>query len=150
MFSNSSRRTKAQGFTLIELLVVIAIIAILAAILFPAFAKAREAARRSSCSSNLKQLGLGLMQYTQEYDEHYPYSDQPGGGWAGAVYPYTKSNELLRCPSNPKSGTQNSYAAVTARWGDYAGTMNTSWSYGGIPATSLAQLNWSSPFKVES
>ncbi len=61
-----------KGFTLIELLVVIAIIAILAAILFSAFAKAREAARKSSCSSNLKQIGIALMQYTQEYDETYP------------------------------------------------------------------------------
>ncbi len=64
-------RTKA-GFTLIELLVVIAIIAILASILFPAFAKAREAARKSSCSSNLKQLGIAITQYVQEYDEQYP------------------------------------------------------------------------------
>ena len=63
---------KRSGFTLIELLVVIAIIAILAAILFPVFARARENARRTSCVSNLKQIGLGIMQYTQDYDERYP------------------------------------------------------------------------------
>jgi prepilin-type N-terminal cleavage/methylation domain-containing protein/prepilin-type processing-associated H-X9-DG protein len=63
-----------RGFTLIELLVVIAIIAILAAILFPVFARARENARRTSCLSNLKQIGLGIMQYTQDYDERYPLS----------------------------------------------------------------------------
>lgn len=64
-----------KGFTLIELLVVIAIIAILAAILFPVFARARENARRASCQSNLKQIGLGILQYAQDYDERYP-----GGG----------------------------------------------------------------------
>ena len=72
--SRSSR--KAQGFTLIELLVVIAIIAILAAILFPVFARARENARRASCQSNLKQIGLGIMQYTQDYDEKLPRQSQ--------------------------------------------------------------------------
>lgn len=71
MVKNSSKST-GKGFTLIELLVVIAIIAILAAILFPVFARARENARRSSCMSNMKQIGLGLMQYTQDYDEKLP------------------------------------------------------------------------------
>ena len=74
MDSNAGRKDSrnARGFTLIELLVVIAIIAILAAILFPVFARARENARRASCQSNLKQIGLGILQYTQDYDEKYP------------------------------------------------------------------------------
>jgi len=107
---------RKRGFTLIELLVVIAIIAILAAILFPAFAKAREAARRSSCSSNLKQIGLAIMSYTQEYDENYPpyfnYTDpaNPDNGtsnsavWKQLVQPYVKSTDLFKCPSNPRNG----------------------------------------------
>jgi prepilin-type N-terminal cleavage/methylation domain-containing protein/prepilin-type processing-associated H-X9-DG protein len=68
------RHRVRRAFTLIELLVVIAIIAILAALLFPVFARARENARRASCLSNMKQIGLGMMQYTQDYDEHYPPS----------------------------------------------------------------------------
>ena len=101
-----------NAFTLIELLVVIAIIAILAAILFPVFARARENARRSSCSSNLKQIGLGLIQYSQDYDEMLPnawfgpggYGDSgPTNGvykWMDAVQPYVKSTQLFTCPSN--------------------------------------------------
>lgn len=95
-----------RGFTLIELLIVIAIIAILAAILFPVFARARENARRTSCASNLKQIGLAMLQYTQDYDERFPlpaYTDPVTATsfrWRHAVYPYTKSAQLFRCPSN--------------------------------------------------
>jgi prepilin-type N-terminal cleavage/methylation domain-containing protein/prepilin-type processing-associated H-X9-DG protein len=99
---------KQRGFTLIELLVVIAIIAILASILFPVFARARENARRSACQSNLKQIGLGIMQYTQDYDEKMPavVPDVVNFGAPNAapsiqttVQPYIKSMQLFRCPS---------------------------------------------------
>jgi prepilin-type N-terminal cleavage/methylation domain-containing protein/prepilin-type processing-associated H-X9-DG protein len=99
-FSGSRR-----GFTLIELLVVIAIIAILAAILFPVFAKAREKARQISCASNEKQLGLAILQYNQDYDERYP-AGLPNGngwngiGWAGMVNPYAKSSKIFSCPDD--------------------------------------------------
>jgi prepilin-type N-terminal cleavage/methylation domain-containing protein/prepilin-type processing-associated H-X9-DG protein len=96
-----------KGFTLIELLVVIAIIAILASILFPVFARARENARRSSCASNVKQILLGVMQYTQDYDEMYPPSYTyafPGptiqGTWYTYTQPYLKSAQIFKCPSD--------------------------------------------------
>jgi len=92
-----------RGFTLIELLVVIAIIAILAAILFPVFAQAREKARAISCLSNMKQLGLAEMQYNQDNDEKYTDGDNPYGeenGWAGQLYPYVKAPGAFRCPDD--------------------------------------------------
>jgi prepilin-type N-terminal cleavage/methylation domain-containing protein/prepilin-type processing-associated H-X9-DG protein len=99
-----------NGFTLIELLVVIAIIAILAAILFPVFGRARENARRSSCQSNLKQMGLAWIQYSQDYDEKALKAKNvapPGQAgvwdWVSPFQPYIKSEQLLRCPSNPTS-----------------------------------------------
>lgn len=107
---------KNKGFTLIELLVVIAIIAILAAILFPVFAKAREKARQITCASNLKQLGLGYIQYYQDYDEQFPVG-QAGGcpwpktgiGWAGAIYPYVKSAGVYSCPDDSTSTSAGRY-----------------------------------------
>ena len=98
---------KPKAFTLIELLVVIAIIAILAAILFPVFGRARENARRSSCQSNLKQIGLGILQYCQDYDETMPqvlYSTNPLPNrqffWMDSVQPYVKSSQIFTCPSD--------------------------------------------------
>ncbi|MCD6351136.1 MAG: DUF1559 domain-containing protein [Armatimonadetes bacterium] len=101
-----------KGFTLIELLVVIAIIAILAAILFPVFAKAREKARQTSCLSNVKQLMLGLLMYAQDYDEKFPtYLWGEGNSgvpnsctWWGGIYPYVKNTQIYTCPSNPLHG----------------------------------------------
>ena len=114
--------TRKQGFTLIELLVVIAIIAILAAILFPVFAQARESARKASCLSNMKQLGLSLVMYVQDYDEAYPAygvnapyigtPDVEGGNpnypafwqWMWVIQPYIKNKAVLVCPSDPSKG----------------------------------------------
>jgi len=93
--------SRNRGFTLIELLVVIAIIAILAAILFPVFARARENARRSSCQSNEKQIALGFKQYIQDNNERYPAAT----GWDTAIFDYTKSNAILKCPSAAGTGT---------------------------------------------
>jgi len=140
---SANKQMKRKGFTLIELLVVIAIIALLAAILFPVFARARENARRASCMSNMKQIGLALMQYTQDYDERLPFYGSTSAGdpssttsnyvtstipnWHAQVYPYVKSWDLFKCPSAPEStDTSNaprasgdsSYGAngVVVRW----------------------------------
>ncbi len=112
-----------KGFTLIELLVVIAIIAILAAILFPVFARAREKARQSACLSNVKQLTLGVKMYMSDYDNFFPfghlkcgrdvdnfYETQTGGSsggysdglfWPDSIMPYVKNRQIFICPSNP-------------------------------------------------
>ena len=112
-------RKPRHAFTLIELLIVIAIIALLAAILFPVFQRARESARRASCQSNLKQIGLGIAQYLQDYDEKYPsvYDGQTNqisaNGlyyWPYAILPYTKSNQLYKCP-NENTANAVSYLA---------------------------------------
>ncbi len=101
-----------RAFTLIELLVVIAIIAILAAILFPVFARARETARQTSCLSNTKQIGLAIEMYKQDYDGFYPFSTSqaPWGTWYSYfLAPYIKNEQMIRCPSNPTWPTGYAY-----------------------------------------
>jgi prepilin-type N-terminal cleavage/methylation domain-containing protein/prepilin-type processing-associated H-X9-DG protein len=117
------RHTVKQGFTLMELLVVIAIVSILASILFPVFARARENARRSSCASNLKQIGLAALQYSQDYDEKVLPGQTIVNGpdyfvWGYIIDPYLKSRQVLRCPSsiaNAMSYSYNGSFGVAAR-----------------------------------
>jgi prepilin-type N-terminal cleavage/methylation domain-containing protein/prepilin-type processing-associated H-X9-DG protein len=113
LVARCKRGFKTGGFTLVELLTVIAIIAIIAAILFPAFTRAREQARRASCASNMKQLALGMMQYTQDFDEKMPryshgggfngsdgYNDADGIRWGDMIFPYVKNIQIYACPSD--------------------------------------------------
>ena len=107
--------TKKKGFTLIELLVVIAIIAILAAILFPVFARAREKARTASCQSNLKQMGLSFLMYVQDYDGRCPNSPGNCSGypnlvWRVQIYPYMQNWQLFHCPSHGGAAEDSSYS----------------------------------------
>jgi prepilin-type N-terminal cleavage/methylation domain-containing protein/prepilin-type processing-associated H-X9-DG protein len=113
MNMKSAQKSSTRAFTLIELLVVIAIIALLAAILFPVFGRVRENARRTACQSNLKQIGMGLIQYTQDYDETLSAdwygpstgateSDDTQNGrykWYDAIYPFVKTEQVFSCPS---------------------------------------------------
>lgn len=117
MMSHRDSKSTFKGFTLIEILVVVAIIALLAAIMFPVFARARENARKSSCLSNLKQISLGWMMYTQDYDEMAPIADYYSAdgnieyGWdftlnylngatsPGLLNPYIKNGQINNCPS---------------------------------------------------
>jgi len=158
---------KQSGFTLIELLVVIAIIAILAAILFPVFAKAREKARQITCASNLKQLGIACLSYTEDYDEQLPssWATTPGNSnpatgaykWMDAVYPYVKSVGVYHCPDdagqNGSTGNYVFYQNLTGQSSSYYGSYGMNSSYwgtgGGVackgpgngPGIGLSQLN---------
>ena len=156
MFSNIVK-SKRSGFTLIELLVVIAIIAILAAILFPVFAKAREKARQTSCLSQTKQIGLGLMQYNQDYDEKYPFGSQVtaaaitagvtpttpglGQGWAGQIYSDIKSASIFKCPDDSTTAIVQTAPQPTLVPVSYAFNSNaagqTQASYGNVAKSVL-------------
>jgi prepilin-type N-terminal cleavage/methylation domain-containing protein/prepilin-type processing-associated H-X9-DG protein len=144
-----------QGFTLIELLVVIAIIAILAAILFPFFGRARENARRSSCQSNVKQIMLGVAQYTQDYDETYP----PIGiqlsteiNYFRLIHPYIKSTQVMVCPSDTTStkpawgiGSVTGFEPGFAVSYQVNGHFSASWSLGAggsvlVPGIAMAKV----------
>ena len=118
---------KPRAFTLVELLVVIAIIAILAAILFPVFARARENARRTSCLSNLKQMGLATIQYTQDYDEYLPQRQHgfatSAFKWTDELQPYLKSTQVFTCPSDDAATATYQapgVARTTNNFGSYA------------------------------
>ncbi|RYZ75770.1 MAG: DUF1559 domain-containing protein, partial [Proteobacteria bacterium] len=140
------------AFTLIELLVVIAIIAILAAILFPVFARARENARRASCISNQKQIMLGLTQYAQDYDEKYPLIYLSAGGtnvgWNQMLMPYIKSRQVFICPSdpNPQQGGPSWFGTSPQGYEapfhtSYLVNVQTGLGPGDVPHNSLASIN---------
>ncbi len=153
---------KTRGFTLIELLVVIAIIAILAAILFPVFARARENARKATCQSDLKQLGLGMVMYCQDYDETFPllnsvppndlsapstaFNWQSGYGqwqdWATRIQPYVKNTGVYRCPSNQVVDCGINYGVPTNAY-DSTGAVVT--FFGQPPTPPIAQAKLAKP-----
>jgi prepilin-type N-terminal cleavage/methylation domain-containing protein/prepilin-type processing-associated H-X9-DG protein len=145
-----------RAFTLIELLVVIAIIAILAAILFPVFAQAREKARQAACLSNSKQMGMGITMYVQDYDEMYPNGGH-GPGTAGAqparwyrkIYPYVKNVGVYTCPSRPNRKVVIATSGIAQGWPDTAGGYGCNgnvmiWGGNGttqiIPSRTLAEI----------
>jgi len=123
-----------RGFTLIELLVVIAIIAILAAILFPVFARAREKARQSSCASNVKQICVACLQYAQDYDEklHLHRNEQSTYSWADLLQPYIKNEQIFMCPSGSGGG---SYVGSSANVHTHYG-----WNWSQLGSSTWARL----------
>jgi len=137
-----------NGFTLIELLVVIAIIAVLAAILFPVFARARENARRASCMSNMKQIALACVMYTQDYDGAlFPYEYQISTNTAGSemkvLFPYVKNAQVFRCPSSQQTYTGSAVNCSTDPTHWYC----SSYGFPAVAASdprkaALLNLNW--------
>jgi prepilin-type N-terminal cleavage/methylation domain-containing protein/prepilin-type processing-associated H-X9-DG protein len=148
LFVLRHRRASLRAFTLIELLVVIAIIAILAAILFPVFAQAREKARQTACLSNAKQMGTATLMYIQDYDEVYTpcyvwgppnFNATSRYWWPDLLYPYIKNADIFRCPSdrNPNQNWSQNTPQANVRWCSYS--MN---------AINNAASRWTSPLSV--
>src|ERR1051326_3892866 len=135
-----NRSAVRRGFTLIELLVVIAIVAILGAILFPVFAQAREAARKSKCLSSCRQIGMAFMQYAQDNDECLPLSTDSGRdlSWVNTLQPYLTSRPILRCPDDPSTNWDTPLAGQTAtRLTSY---FLNDWLAGTLQYTALASI----------
>jgi len=148
-------KPRPDGFTLIELLVVIAIIAILASILFPVFARAREQARKSACNSNVRQITMALLQYVQDYDETFclysqgsgyqgslGYGGGDGARWADMIMPYVKNSQLFNCPSGQKrlalAAGGSCFDITTYSYG-YVSPSNGAADYG-VASRSLAEI----------
>jgi prepilin-type N-terminal cleavage/methylation domain-containing protein/prepilin-type processing-associated H-X9-DG protein len=150
--------SSTAGFTLIELLIVITILAILACLLFPVFSRARESARRASCQSNLRQIALGLQQYTQDYDERFPVNPSDLDGWAIIIGHNIKNSQIFQCPSElttaeegytdywlnaamvGRSEASVLYASSTILNGDGDGeAVNYVFTYTGSPLSSSAE-----------
>jgi prepilin-type N-terminal cleavage/methylation domain-containing protein/prepilin-type processing-associated H-X9-DG protein len=149
-----------KGFTLIELLVVIAIIAILAAILFPVFAKAREKARQTSCLSNIKQIALGILMYAQDYDERLPLAENWGPQWTPPtpqdlrsdniwmhhlIYPYVKNWQIFTCPS---TGYNTANGGCSYIWNHYDawGRFHSGQALAQVTEVASAPMVWDIPY----
>ena len=137
MKTDCSHTVRRTGFTLIELLVVIAIIAVLAAVLFPVFASAREKARQTTCASNMRQMGMGVLQYTQDYDEIGPASMYWAPSWQTWRYyvsSYVKNDDVFRCPS------------VLNNTRTEGSTSGNSSFYNSVPVSYAVNANWNGDF----
>jgi prepilin-type N-terminal cleavage/methylation domain-containing protein/prepilin-type processing-associated H-X9-DG protein len=151
----TSPTTRSNGFSLMELLVVIAIVAILSAVLLPAFALAREKGRQSSCLSNERQLGLALSMYTSDYDESFPdgvpgTTDDvwSGEGWAGQVYPYVQTPASFTCPDDKTIGTPPNNLVVSYAYNVNLVVNGSDWPHYGTPPPGQNLAHLISPGKT--